>query len=198
MKLLCLLIHHADSVISREYIYQELWNNYGGADEGLTQAISFLRKALNNKDKKIIETIPKKGYILHGIPTKEENIKADKISKSDYLSMLLLAASCVAIVMSIISIQLIIKADKSSTVVGKSDATVVKNDSIKPSIPKLSLISEEPEFYKPYVIQKQNPANGIEKRMEEKSGLATVSSEKRRMVENQGTYQKKNSETQQP
>ena len=60
IKLLCLLSCHAGCLLSREYIYQEIWNNYGGAAEGLTQAISFLRKALNDKDKKSLKPFPRK------------------------------------------------------------------------------------------------------------------------------------------
>ncbi|MES2650669.1 MAG: winged helix-turn-helix domain-containing protein [Bacteroidota bacterium] len=52
-------------VVSREQLIQEIWNNYGGAEEGLNQAISFLRKALADNDKQIILTIPKKGYMLN-------------------------------------------------------------------------------------------------------------------------------------
>lgn len=64
MKLLCLLAENAGQPVDRERIIQEIWDNYGGADEGLTQAISFLRKAFDDAGRDIIQTIPKKGYIL--------------------------------------------------------------------------------------------------------------------------------------
>ena len=65
MKLLCLLAENPRQVISREKIIETIWQGYGGGDEGLTQAISFLRKLFNDHDKKIIETVPKRGYIFH-------------------------------------------------------------------------------------------------------------------------------------
>ncbi len=63
-------------VVSRERLIQEIWNNYGGAEEGLNQAISFLRKALADNDKQIILTIPKKGYMLNA---EVENIIASDL-----------------------------------------------------------------------------------------------------------------------
>ena len=65
LQVLYLLAATPGELVSREKIIREVWNDYGGADEGLTQAVSFLRKVLNDTDKKIIETIPKKGYILN-------------------------------------------------------------------------------------------------------------------------------------
>jgi len=66
MKLLCLLVDNRGKLVTREEIIEKIWNGYGGGDEGLTQAISFLRKALNDTNKEIIETVPKGGYIFRG------------------------------------------------------------------------------------------------------------------------------------
>ncbi len=74
MKLLCLLAENPRQVISREKIIETLWQGYGGGDEGLTQAISFLRKLLNDHEKKIIETVPKAGYIFHADVVVGENV----------------------------------------------------------------------------------------------------------------------------
>ncbi|HEX3383940.1 MAG TPA: winged helix-turn-helix domain-containing protein [Mucilaginibacter sp.] len=66
MKLLCLLIEHQGKPVSRKTIIKEIWNDYPGGDEGLNQAISVLRKLLDDNQKKIIETLPKTGYCFHG------------------------------------------------------------------------------------------------------------------------------------
>jgi len=66
MNLLCLLVAHKETLVSRAVITKEIWDDYGNADEGLTQAISYLRKVLADDRKTLIETVPKKGYILHG------------------------------------------------------------------------------------------------------------------------------------
>ncbi len=66
MKLLCLMVENEGRTVSREKIVTEIWNDYPGGDEGLNQAISVLRKLLNDNEKRIIETLPKTGYSFHG------------------------------------------------------------------------------------------------------------------------------------
>ncbi|MDN3584583.1 winged helix-turn-helix domain-containing protein [Mucilaginibacter flavus] len=69
MDLLCMLVQYQGQLVSRAAITKEVWNDYGSADEGLTQAISYLRKLLADDEKSMIETIPKKGYILRAVAT---------------------------------------------------------------------------------------------------------------------------------
>ncbi|SEW53019.1 winged helix-turn-helix domain-containing protein [Chitinophaga arvensicola] len=64
MQLLCLMAQQPDQLLSRETLIQEIWDNYPGADEGLTNAVSFLRKILGDDQKEMIRTVPKKGYLL--------------------------------------------------------------------------------------------------------------------------------------
>ncbi|WP_316819300.1 helix-turn-helix domain-containing protein [Pedobacter nyackensis] len=66
MKLLCLLIENHGQIVNRSLIIEQIWNDYPGADEGLNQAISGLRKLLEDDQKKIIETLPKTGYCFRG------------------------------------------------------------------------------------------------------------------------------------
>lgn len=76
MHVLQILMKNSPKVVPRELIISEVWDNYGGADEALNQAISHLRKLLNdsNKENRIIETVVKKGYRFNG----ENNIISDK------------------------------------------------------------------------------------------------------------------------
>ncbi len=67
MDVLCILTANQNQLVTREQLIKEVWNDYGGADEGLNQAISFIRKVLVDNNKEIIETIPKKGYVLHAV-----------------------------------------------------------------------------------------------------------------------------------
>lgn len=78
MKLLCLLAAHAGELVSREQIVKEIWDDYGGGDEALNQAISFLRKALQDEEKKLIRTIPKNGYLLQASITPADSAPAEK------------------------------------------------------------------------------------------------------------------------
>jgi DNA-binding winged helix-turn-helix (wHTH) protein len=65
MSLLCLLTENNRKLVARPVITKQIWDDYGNADEGLTQAISYLRKVLVDDEKSLIETVPKKGYVLH-------------------------------------------------------------------------------------------------------------------------------------
>ena len=69
LAVLYMLTASPGKLVQRDKIIQSVWNDYGGGDEGLTQAISALRKVLNDADKTIIETIPRKGYILNASVT---------------------------------------------------------------------------------------------------------------------------------
>jgi DNA-binding winged helix-turn-helix (wHTH) protein len=71
MEVLSFLTGRVNQLVTREELVKEIWNDYGGGDEGLNQAISFLRKLLGDNNKEIIETIPKKGYILRAAITEE-------------------------------------------------------------------------------------------------------------------------------
>ena len=75
--LLFIFIQKQGEVVSREYLIEKIWDNYLGANEGLNQAISFLRKLLDDNEKKIIVTFPKKGYSFNAVVSKilEDTIK---------------------------------------------------------------------------------------------------------------------------
>jgi DNA-binding winged helix-turn-helix (wHTH) protein len=73
MAVLQILIDKNGQIVKREALIRDVWNNYPGGDEGLNQAISHLRKYLYDDEKKLIKTIPKKGYTL--VATIENNEK---------------------------------------------------------------------------------------------------------------------------
>lgn len=66
MKLLVLLASKPGEVMERATLITQIWDDYPGADEGLSQAISFLRKALDDQQRTLICTVSKKGYFLKG------------------------------------------------------------------------------------------------------------------------------------
>ncbi|MBS0056390.1 winged helix-turn-helix domain-containing protein [Yersinia sp. Marseille-Q3913] len=63
-EVLSLLCHHYPSSLSREDIEKEIWGESYVTDNTLTQTISNLRNALDDKDHEIVTTIPKKGYSI--------------------------------------------------------------------------------------------------------------------------------------
>ncbi len=66
MQVLLLLAAQADEVVSREAILKTVWGNIAPNDEGLTQAVCKLRKALGDhpSQAKMIQTVRKVGYRL--------------------------------------------------------------------------------------------------------------------------------------
>jgi len=82
MHVLKILMKNSPKVVPREQLITEVWDNYGGADDALNQAISHLRKLLNdtNKENRIIETVVKKGYRFIG----ENNIVSDEQRESPH------------------------------------------------------------------------------------------------------------------
>ena len=66
MTLLLCLVEEPATVVSRATLLDAVWPEGYGTDEGLTKAISGLRRALGDsaRDAQIIETIPKRGYRL--------------------------------------------------------------------------------------------------------------------------------------
>lgn len=66
MEVLVYLSQHADRVVSRERILEEIWTGVVVSVEVLTNAIRELRRALGDDAKApdCIKTIPKKGYCL--------------------------------------------------------------------------------------------------------------------------------------
>ncbi len=77
MQVLQILVNNSPDVVSRDQLISEVWDNYGGADDALNQSISHLRKLLNdtNKEKRMIETVVKKGYRFTSEIESETNLK---------------------------------------------------------------------------------------------------------------------------
>jgi hypothetical protein len=93
MKLLALLAENEGKVVTREHLKKAIWNDYGGADDGLTQGISFLRKALEDSGKVTIVTIPKNGYALMASVTRHPASKP--IQRKAFVSFKLWAAGAI-------------------------------------------------------------------------------------------------------
>lgn len=92
MELLCLLLEKPGQVITRDQLVATIWKDYGGGDDGLTHAISTLRKVLHDHNKELIQTIPKKGYSFAG------QVRHDLPTASRKVNKLLIAATILIIV----------------------------------------------------------------------------------------------------
>ena len=65
-KLLYLLSLNVNAIVSREYLVNNIWKDTIVNEDSLTRAIADLRKLLSNnfENTVVINTIPKRGYIL--------------------------------------------------------------------------------------------------------------------------------------
>jgi hypothetical protein len=99
MRLLCLLVQHEGKAVSRKMIVKEIWNDYPDGGEGLNQAISVLRKLLNDYEKTIIETLPKTGYCFHGTISYDQIILKWRSFKVIYISTALFLLLIIALVL---------------------------------------------------------------------------------------------------
>lgn len=68
-EVLALLCHNYPISLSREDIEKEIWGGSYVTDNTLTQTISNLRNALDDKEHELVTTIPKKGYCIGIKPT---------------------------------------------------------------------------------------------------------------------------------
>ncbi|GGF54410.1 hypothetical protein GCM10011338_03260 [Alteromonas lipolytica] len=67
MHVLYLLAVHAGDTVERSELLREVWNGRVVVEEALTRIISQLRQALDDsKQRRLIQTVPKKGYRLRG------------------------------------------------------------------------------------------------------------------------------------
>lgn len=76
-EVLSLLCSHYPDALSREDIEGTVWEGSYVTDNTLTQTISNLRHALDDKDHEIVTTIPKRGYCIGIKPDYTANISED-------------------------------------------------------------------------------------------------------------------------
>ena len=70
MEVLRTLAERPNDLVGRDRLLDRVWQNRHGAEEGLIQCIAEIRRVLNDTDKTIVETIPRKGYRLVATPAK--------------------------------------------------------------------------------------------------------------------------------
>lgn len=62
-----LLALKVNEVVTRDDLASHVWGGVIVSDDSLNQCVREIRKALNDTDRKILETLPRQGYVLHGV-----------------------------------------------------------------------------------------------------------------------------------
>ncbi|NCI51310.1 hypothetical protein GWC95_15385 [Sediminibacterium roseum] len=106
--ILQILAENQGKLVPRELLISKIWNDYGGAEDGLHQGISMLRKALADTGKQVIETVPKKGYVLHAVITGRptmEKIQSQTQQKSKKKTLVIALSLAVLVVAMLLIFQ---------------------------------------------------------------------------------------------
>ncbi|SPJ28983.1 Transcriptional activator CadC [Falsiruegeria mediterranea M17] len=64
-------------LVTRDELITHVWRGLAVTDDSLTQCISDLRRALEDKERKVLRTLPKRGFVLNGevVPVGEASIE---------------------------------------------------------------------------------------------------------------------------
>ena len=65
LEVLRLLAEHARKVVRKDSLIDAVWGNTFVTDDSLVQCISDIRRAIDDQDHKIIQTLPRRGYRLN-------------------------------------------------------------------------------------------------------------------------------------
>ena len=63
-EVLCLLAQNAERVVSRDELAAAVWRGRVATDESIAQCISDVRRALADTDQRLLQTVPRRGYVL--------------------------------------------------------------------------------------------------------------------------------------
>jgi adenylate cyclase len=63
-RLLCLFLENAGCLLDRSTIIQAIWPDVTVSDDGITQCVRDIRRALGDDTQAIIKTVPRRGYIF--------------------------------------------------------------------------------------------------------------------------------------
>ena len=87
LKFLQLLAENNGSVVSKDILAEAVWPDLTVSDDSLTQCVADIRKTLDDKDRMILRTVPKYGYVLQAhSPPGAPDTRLSALGKDDLLS----------------------------------------------------------------------------------------------------------------
>ncbi len=78
--ILIYLARRSGKLVSKADLIENIWPDTFVTDDSLVQCIADIRRALNDTDHKIVQTVPKKGYKLDAVPIQEDGQNKSKAS----------------------------------------------------------------------------------------------------------------------
>ncbi len=70
-QLLCYLAENAGRLVSKQELHDAIWGHVTVSDDALVQCVRELRQKLRDRDRTVIQTVPRRGYLLNvtkGVP----------------------------------------------------------------------------------------------------------------------------------
>src|SRR5215470_1726440 len=61
---LCCLVEHAGELVPKDEILRKVWSGIHVTDESLARCVSDIRRSLNDREQRIVKTVPGRGYLL--------------------------------------------------------------------------------------------------------------------------------------
>lgn len=80
-QVLAFLADRLGEIVRRDTLLSEIWAGVAVTDDSLTQCISDIRHALQDDNRVILKTIPKKGYVLFGVPATSRIMDAARLAQ---------------------------------------------------------------------------------------------------------------------
>ena len=59
------LVEHHDTIVPKQQFFDDIWAGVFVTDDSLVQCISDIRKRIGDKDRRIVESVPRRGYRLN-------------------------------------------------------------------------------------------------------------------------------------
>src|SRR5262245_37691848 len=63
-EVLCCLVEHAGVLVPKDEILRKVWSGIHVTDESLARCVSDIRRSLNDREQRIVKTVPGRGYLL--------------------------------------------------------------------------------------------------------------------------------------
>ncbi|MDX1480856.1 MAG: winged helix-turn-helix domain-containing protein [Woeseiaceae bacterium] len=63
-EVLLVLVRHAGTLVSKNQLVDDVWHGGSVSDDSITQCIVEIRRLLDDRDKSIVKTVPRRGYVL--------------------------------------------------------------------------------------------------------------------------------------
>ena len=61
---LCCLVEHAGELVPKDEILRKVWSGIHVTDESLARCVSDIRRSLDDREQRIVKTVPGRGYLL--------------------------------------------------------------------------------------------------------------------------------------